>query len=93
MHLRTRYYGYLTTVVILDYKIVDPKSPISGGFTRGPLTFMVTLTDNLVVTPVSSISGVSYSERMKVPLNDVEERVIRIGRKEIRQCLKLQFGV
>ncbi|RHN46346.1 hypothetical protein MtrunA17_Chr7g0241261 [Medicago truncatula] len=73
------------------YKFVDPKSPISGGFSRGPLTFMVT--DDLVVTPMSSISGVSYLERMKVPLNDVEERVIRIGRKEVRQCLKLEFRV
>ena len=51
------------------------------------------VTDNLVVTPMSSISGVSYLERLKVPLNDVEERVIRIGKKEVRQCLKLPFGV
>jgi hypothetical protein len=32
------------------FKYVDPKSPISGGFTRGPVTFMVT--DDLVVTPM-----------------------------------------
>lgn len=61
---------------------VDPKSPISGGFLRGPTSFMVT--DDLVVSPMSLISGLAYLERMKVPLNDVEERVIRIGVKEVK---------
>jgi hypothetical protein len=69
-----------------SYNCVDPKSPISGGYTRGPLTFMVT--DDLVVTPMSSVNVVSYLEKLKVPLNDVEERVIRIGAKEVRQCMK-----
>jgi len=71
------------------YKYVDPKSPISGGFSRGPVTLMVS--DDLVVTPMSSISIVSYLERMKVPLNDVEERVVRIGRKEVSHCIKPHF--
>ncbi|GAU50821.1 hypothetical protein TSUD_177600 [Trifolium subterraneum] len=65
---------------------VDPKSPISGGYTRGPLTFMVT--DDLDVTPMSSVNVVSYLEKMKVPLNEVEERVIRIGVKEGLSLLK-----
>ncbi|RHN46349.1 hypothetical protein MtrunA17_Chr7g0241291 [Medicago truncatula] len=65
---------------------VDPKSPISGGFLRGPTSFMVT--DDLVVSPMSLISGLAYLERMKVPLNDVEERVIRIGVKEGLSILK-----
>jgi hypothetical protein len=63
------------------YNFVDPKSPISGGYANGPITFMVT--DDLVVTPMSSIDGISYLERMKVPLNDVEEIVIDIGQKEV----------
>jgi len=69
-----------------QYKFIDPKSPISGGYVKGPITFIVT--DEMVVTPLSSIAVVSYLERMKVPFNDVEERVIRIGRKEVRQCMK-----
>jgi hypothetical protein len=46
------------------------------------------VTDDLVVTPMSSVNVVSYLEKMKVPLNDVEERVIRIGMKEVKQFMK-----
>jgi hypothetical protein len=61
---------------------VDPKSSVSGGFARGPSTFMVT--DDLVVTPMSSFDFISYLDRMKVPLNDVEEMAINIGLKEVK---------
>lgn len=64
------------------YGYIDPKSPISGGFAKGPLTFMVT--DDLVMSPMSSSNVVSYLERMNVPLNDLEERVVSIGVKEVR---------
>ncbi|KAK2414535.1 hypothetical protein QL285_037118 [Trifolium repens] len=62
-----------------SFKFVDPKSPITGGFAIAQ-TFMVT--DDLVVTPMSSIDGISFIERMNAPLNDVEEIVINIGQKE-----------
>ncbi|CAJ2670651.1 unnamed protein product [Trifolium pratense] len=68
------------------FNFVDPKSPIYGGYARGPTSFMVT--DDLVVSPMSSISGLAYLERMKVPLNDVEECFIRIGRMECLSILK-----
>ncbi|PNX74212.1 hypothetical protein L195_g030128 [Trifolium pratense] len=69
------------------FNFVDPKSPIyGGGYARGPTSFMVT--DDLVVSPMSSISGLAYLERMKVPLNDVEECFIRIGRMECLSILK-----
>ncbi|XP_039686125.1 uncharacterized protein [Medicago truncatula] len=77
----TKYKDYYT-----QYKFIDPKSPISGGYVKGPITFIVT--DDMVVTPLSSIAVVSYLERMKVAFNDVEERVIRIGRKEGLSILK-----
>ncbi|RHN46338.1 hypothetical protein MtrunA17_Chr7g0241171 [Medicago truncatula] len=64
----------------MSYKFIDPKSPISGGYAGASLTFMVT--DDLIVTPMSSIDGISYLERMKVPLSDVEEMVVTIGQKE-----------
>ncbi|WJX82021.1 hypothetical protein P8452_64835 [Trifolium repens] len=64
---------------------VDPKSSVSGGFAR-PFTIMVT--EDLVVTPMSSFDCVSYLERMKVPLNDVEEMVINIGVMEGLSILK-----
>ncbi|MCH97692.1 DUF674 family protein, partial [Trifolium medium] len=46
------------------------------------------LEDDLVVTPMSSIDAISYLERMKVPLNDVEERDVSIGLKEGLSILK-----
>ncbi|MCH88051.1 DUF674 family protein, partial [Trifolium medium] len=62
------------------HKFVDPKSPISGGYTKGPLTFVVI--DNLVVNPISSFNVITYLERMKVPLNDLDKRVVKIGVNE-----------
>jgi hypothetical protein len=76
----------------MSYKFVDPKSPITGGYAGTPLTFMVT--DELVVTPMSSIDGISYLERMKVPLNDVEEMVVNIGQKEVKgSVFVFQFNI
>jgi hypothetical protein len=43
------------------------------------------VTDDLVVTPMSSIDCISYLDRMKVPLNDVEETVVSIGLKEVKE--------
>ncbi|XP_027352207.1 uncharacterized protein LOC113863032 isoform X1 [Abrus precatorius] len=71
--------------------IVDPRSPAgkssdSQGFAKEPSMYMVT--DDLVVTPMSSISAVSYLNRLRVPLFDLEERVITIGVKEGLGILK-----
>ncbi|XP_027352208.1 uncharacterized protein LOC113863032 isoform X2 [Abrus precatorius] len=58
----------------------------SQGFAKEPSMYMVT--DDLVVTPMSSISAVSYLNRLRVPLFDLEERVITIGVKEGLGILK-----
>jgi hypothetical protein len=79
-------------VILLDeyyvpYKLVDPKSPTEKStFARGPLMYMVT--NNLCVSPMSSISTMSYLKRSKVPLSDLEERVIKIGVKEVIMLIK-----
>jgi hypothetical protein len=71
----------------VPYKLVDPKSPTEKStFARGPLMYMVT--DNLCVSPMSSISTMSYLKRSKVPLSDLEERVIKIGVKEVIMFIK-----
>ncbi|ESW12417.1 hypothetical protein PHAVU_008G110600 [Phaseolus vulgaris] len=54
-------------------------------FAKGPSTFMVT--DDLLVTPMSSISAVSYL-RSHVPLSDLEERAISVCVKEGLAILK-----
>jgi hypothetical protein len=73
------------------FEIIDPKSSLSGGFARVPLTIMVT--DDLLVTPVSSFDSVSYLERMKVPLNDIEEIVVDIGVKEVKGVCETSFSI
>lgn len=35
------------------------------------------------MTPMSSIDGISYLERMKIPLNDMEGMIINIGKDEV----------
>jgi len=77
-----------------SFNIVDPKSSAGEsssllGFVKGPAMYMVT--DDLVVTPMSSISAVSYLKRLPVPLSDMEERVITIGVKEVRTCVRVFF--
>ena len=42
-------------------------------------------TDDVSVTPVASVSSVSYLNRLKVQPFDIEERVISIGMKEVRR--------
>ncbi|XP_027929621.1 uncharacterized protein LOC114185880 isoform X1 [Vigna unguiculata] len=88
---RPRYYGYYGYDENARLEITNPKSCIgdsrSGkGFVKGPSMFMVT--DDLVVTPMSSISAVSYLNRSLVPLSDLEERVISVGVKEGLAILK-----
>ncbi|XP_045797795.1 uncharacterized protein LOC123891980 [Trifolium pratense] len=84
----------------VPYKFVDLKSSTEKStFAKGPLIYMVT--DDLCVTPMSSISTMSYLRRAKVPLSDLEERVIKIGVKEGLSILKaslistsaLQYGL
>lgn len=57
------------------------------GFLRRNGTFM--LTNDWVVTPISSVSSVAYLSTLKVHLNDVEEKVINIGFDEVNLCFKL----
>ncbi|KAK2972226.1 hypothetical protein RJ640_014284 [Escallonia rubra] len=66
---------------------IDPKNPtggttVVGGFIKGPVTFMVT--DDLTVTPFSSLSVISALDRLNIPLGDVEEREMSIGMEEVR---------
>jgi hypothetical protein len=74
----------------IQLSFVDPKfcmsrSSNSGEYARGPSMFMVT--DDLVVTPMSSVTPLSYLIRSNVPLSDLEETVIGIGVKEVRNIL------
>ncbi|XP_028111530.1 uncharacterized protein LOC114309851 isoform X2 [Camellia sinensis] len=58
---------------------------IGGGFMKGPSMFMVT--DNLSITPLSPISGISLINKLKVPLSDVEELEVTMGEEEALRLL------
>ena len=61
--------------------MADPRS--GEGFISGPTSFMVT--DDLNVTPFSSISSISNLNQLGNPLSDIEEHVVSIGVKEVTQ--------
>lgn len=69
---------------VIDF--VDPKSHDNEdvkacGFMKGPEMFMVT--DNLNVSPISAILGMSILREMNVPVTDVEVRVAHVGAEEV----------
>ncbi|CAL0326387.1 unnamed protein product [Lupinus luteus] len=89
--------GYLTTAQFyINYErwkisnpltYVEPQSSISGsGFVKKPSLFMVT--DDLVVTPGSSITVVSFLAKTGFFSSDLDEEVICIGKKECLRILK-----
>ncbi|KAK3206412.1 hypothetical protein Dsin_020458 [Dipteronia sinensis] len=73
--------------------VMDPKSHFkeatSGGFLTGPAKF--TVTDNLIVTPISPVSCLSLLNTLEVPLNDVKECVVHVGYEEAFKLLLASF--
>jgi hypothetical protein len=51
-------------------------------FIKNPSTYMVT--DELVITKGSSASAFSFLTERRIPLSDLEERMINIGNKEVK---------
>ncbi|XP_068339141.1 uncharacterized protein [Pyrus communis] len=77
---------------VIDF--VDPKSHDNEdvkacGFMKGPEMFMVT--DNLNVSPISAILGMSILREMNVPVTDVEVRVAHVGAEEAFRLLVASF--
>ncbi|KAK2447434.1 hypothetical protein QL285_006793 [Trifolium repens] len=65
---------------LVDPKFSSSKSSNSGEYMKGPSIYMVT--DDLVVSPISSFNAISHLNSLNVPLSDVEERLVTIGPKE-----------
>ncbi|WVZ08466.1 hypothetical protein V8G54_021812 [Vigna mungo] len=53
---------------------------LSKGYVKGPTLYMVT--DDLVVTPMSTTSVISLLTTMRIPFTDLEEKLVSIGIKE-----------
>ncbi|KAJ0021632.1 hypothetical protein Pint_32630 [Pistacia integerrima] len=69
---------------ILALTVLDPKSSskdtAKGGFVKGPAVF--TITDNLIITPISPVSYISLLKKLKVPFDDIEVRPVKVGYEE-----------
>lgn len=75
-------------------KVLDPKSNNyhdygAHGFLEGPAIF--TVTDNLDVRPVSATFQLSVLNDLKVSFNDIEDRTVLVGKKEVSSHLKISF--
>jgi hypothetical protein len=66
---------------LVDPKFSSSKSSNSGEYMKGPSIYMVT--DDLVVSPISSFNAISHLNSLNVPLSDVEQRLVTIGPKEV----------
>ena len=65
-------------------KFFDPRSPdgkSNVGFVRRPSLFVVW--DDLRVTPLTNTSNITFMQELNVPLDDLEERVVPIGKAEV----------
>ncbi|CAL5192228.1 unnamed protein product [Lathyrus oleraceus] len=71
---------------LIDSMFSASNSSVLGKFAKGASMFMVT--DDLVVTPISSFNAISYLNSLNVSMLDVEERVVKIGLKEGLSILK-----
>eukprot|EP00268_Persea_americana_P048959 TRINITY_DN520_c0_g1_i5.p1 TRINITY_DN520_c0_g1~~TRINITY_DN520_c0_g1_i5.p1 ORF type:complete len:504 (-),score=80.11 TRINITY_DN520_c0_g1_i5:688-2199(-) len=75
----------------MQLRTLNPKYPNAameqgGTFMVGQAVFMVT--DELIVKPLSSISGVSLLSRLNININDLEERFVTVGKAEALSILK-----
>lgn len=67
-----------------EMKLLNPETPIANaeGFVKGPAMYVAT--DNLVVAPFSPISALNFLNRLSIPFNDLKEKDVTIGLKEVR---------
>ncbi|WJX26794.1 hypothetical protein P8452_15672 [Trifolium repens] len=76
---------------LVDPKFSSSKSSNSGEYMKGPSIYMVT--DDLVVSPISSFSAISHLNSLNVPLSDVEERGLCILKASLTSTSALTNGL
>lgn len=54
---------------------------------------MFTITDNLIIRPISPLFGLSVLNEMKVPFTDIEAQIVQVGKKEVSYCLYFLFDL
>lgn len=63
--------------------VVEPTVPVSSGFVKRGVTYMIL--DDLTITVANSCSTLSLLKKLDTNLDDVEEQVINISEAEV--CL------
>ena len=56
-----------------------------AGFFSGPAMF--TITDSLMIRPISPFLGVSVLNELKVPFADIEMQTVQVGKEKVRYFL------
>ncbi|XP_048420672.1 uncharacterized protein LOC103929821 [Pyrus x bretschneideri] len=86
---------YVTTTSLAEssiksMKVKDPKSyqDLDKGY-LGPAMF--TVTDDLIIGPISLIFGLSLLNELKVPSTDIEEKTVHVGKEEALRLLVASF--
>ncbi|KAH7549948.1 hypothetical protein JRO89_XS13G0109500 [Xanthoceras sorbifolium] len=78
---------------IFDVNAMKPKSDYHehtrGGFVMESAMFNIT--DNLIITPISPVSCLSFLKELNVPFDDIEERVVHVGDEEVLRLLVASF--
>ncbi|CAL8999068.1 unnamed protein product, partial [Prunus brigantina] len=80
-------YAYWKDDEGLPLKLKHDKSP--QGYLKGSTVFMVT--DDLFITPISPAFGFYKLNRLKVPLTDIKEETVQVGKKEALRLLVAAF--
>ncbi|KAA8549351.1 hypothetical protein F0562_001035 [Nyssa sinensis] len=90
LFIKEKYSSGSASLTVMDPRFHYYKEAKSGGgFVKGPAVF--TITDSLVVAPLSSISIISILDRLKVPFSDIEEKVVHVGNEEALRLLVASF--
>ncbi|XP_037494432.1 uncharacterized protein LOC105631085 [Jatropha curcas] len=83
-----------TSNTSIALRVKDPKSTYKSGKTGGAFVMgpaMFTVTDDLIVTPISPISGLSVLNKLNIPFNDIEELNVHVGNEEASRLLVASF--
>ncbi|XP_068339148.1 uncharacterized protein [Pyrus communis] len=96
-------YYYLDGKLTTDSSLIPSNTPLESckieptdnnssarGFLKGPASF--TVTDNLVIRPISTIFELSVLDKLNVPFTDTENRVVLMGKKEALNLLVASFA-
>ncbi|MBA0735623.1 hypothetical protein Gogos_019456 [Gossypium gossypioides] len=76
---------YSSALTVMDPKSHHNDNSSSTGFIKGPAMF--TITDDLIISPLSSVTGLSAVRKLKIPFSDIEERVVYVGKEEASRLM------